>query len=115
MRFQVSRLLLALVVATLSLSPPVQGEDSPRPKVLFIAVDDMRPEMGCYGGRALTPHMDRLASSGLQFDRAYCNQSVCGARRVSLMTGLYPERTKERSYHVTGWRERWQHITTLNH
>ncbi len=90
------------------------GESTHRPNVLFIAVDDMRPEMACYGGRAITPHMDKLAASGLQFDRAYCNQSVCGASRVSLMTGLYPERTQERTYHVTNWRERWKDVITLN-
>jgi arylsulfatase A-like enzyme len=85
-----------------------------RPNVLFIAVDDLRPELGCYGARALTPNIDRLAASGLQFDRAYCNQAVCGASRVSLMTGLYPEFTGERTYHVTDWRKRWVHIVTLN-
>lgn len=49
------------------------------PNVLFIAVDDLRPELGCYGSRAITPNIDKLAASGLQFTRAYCNQAVCGA------------------------------------
>ena len=84
------------------------------PNVLFIAVDDLRPEAACFGGGAITPHLDRLAASGLQFDRAYCNQAVCGASRLSLMTGLYPEFTGERTYHVTGWRERWPNVVTLN-
>lgn len=82
--------------------------------VLFIAVDDLRPELACYGARAKTPNIDRLAESGLRFDRAYCNQAVCGASRVSLMTGLYPEYTGERTYHVTDWRKRWAKIVTLN-
>ncbi|MEM7790915.1 MAG: sulfatase-like hydrolase/transferase, partial [Verrucomicrobiota bacterium] len=64
-----------------------------RPNVLFIAVDDLRPELGCYGSRAITPNIDKLAASGMRFDRAYCNQAVCGASRTSLMTGLYPEYT----------------------
>ncbi len=85
-----------------------------KPNVLFIAVDDLRPELGCYGTRALTPNIDKLAGSGLQFDRAYCNQAVCGASRVSLMTGLYPEFTGERSYHVRDWRKRWAKTVTLN-
>jgi len=85
-----------------------------RPNVLFIAVDDLRPELGCYGTRALTPHLDQLAATGIRFDRAYCNQAVCGASRLSLMTGLYPEFTGERTYHVTGWRNRWADIVTLN-
>ena len=70
------------------------------PNILFIAVDDLRPELGCYGTRAVTPNLDALAASGVRFDRAYCNQAVCGASRVSLMTGLYPERTGERTYHI---------------
>ena len=84
------------------------------PNVLFIAVDDLRPEIGCYGSRAVTPNLDRFAESALQFNRAYCNQAVCGASRVSLMTGLYPEFTSERTYHVTDWRKRWAGVTTLN-
>lgn len=82
--------------------------------VLFIAVDDLRPEFGTYGTRAVTPNIDALATSGLRFDRAYCNQAVCGASRISLMTGLYPEFTGERSFHVTSWRKRWAKIITLN-
>ena len=89
-------------------------ENRTRPNVLFIAVDDLRPELGCYGAAAKTPNIDRLAASGLRFDRAYCNQAVCGASRVSLMTGLYPEFTGERTYHVTDWRKRWADVVTLN-
>ena len=91
-----------------------QDDAIEQPNVLFIAVDDMRPELGCYGTRAITPNMDQLAASGLRFDRAYCNQAVCGACRVSLMTGLYPEFTGERTYHVTDWRKRWSDIVTMN-
>lgn len=87
---------------------------SERPNVLFIAVDDLRPELGSYGTKAKTPNIDALANSGLQFNRAYCNQAVCGASRVSLMTGLYPEFTGERTYHVTDWRKRWEDVVTLN-
>lgn len=90
------------------------GADASRPNVLFIAVDDLRPEIGCYGARSVTPNIDRLVASGLRFDRAYCNQAVCGASRVSLMTGLYPEYTGERTYHVTDWRSRWADVVTLN-
>jgi len=89
------------------------------PNVLFIAVDDLRPELQCYASqvmkpRAITPHLDRLAASGILFSHAYCNQAVCGASRLSLMTGLYPEFTGERTYHVTDWRTRWPHVVTIN-
>jgi iduronate 2-sulfatase len=92
------------------------GTEAPPPpmNVLFIAVDDLRPELGVYGSRALTPNIDRLAESGLQFNRAYCNQAVCGASRLSLMAGLYPEYTDERSFHVRDWRQRHPEVVTLN-
>ena len=64
-----------------------------RPKnVLFIAVDDMKPALGCYGDpMARTPHIDALAADGVVFRRAYCQQAVSGPTRASLLTGLRPE------------------------
>lgn len=68
---------------------------SKNPNVLFIAVDDMRCELGCYGaGHVKTPNIDQLARSGVLFRRAYCQQAVCNPSRVSLMTGLRPDTTR---------------------
>ena len=85
-----------------------------RPNVLFIAVDDLRPELGTYGTDAFTPNIDRLASAGVRFDQAYCQQAVCGASRLSLMSGLYPIRTGEQTFHVSGWRDRHPGVLTMN-
>ncbi len=85
-----------------------------RPNVLFIAIDDLRPELGTYGANAITPHIDQLARTGFQFDRAYCQQAVCGASRLSIMGGLYPTLTQEQTFHVSGWRERHPHLLTIN-
>jgi iduronate 2-sulfatase len=61
-----------------------------RPNVLFIAIDDLRPELGCYGAPVKTPNIDKLASSAVLFNRAYCQVAVCGASRATLMTGVLP-------------------------
>jgi hypothetical protein len=55
------------------------GASSRRPNVLFIAVDDLRPELGCYGNREIkTPRFDRLAREGMNFTRAHCQAAGSG-------------------------------------
>ena len=70
---------------------PVQKTEPEKPNILFIAVDDLRPELGCYGHLQIkSPNIDKLAAEGLSFINAYCNVPVCGASRASLLTGIRP-------------------------
>lgn len=63
-----------------------------RPNILFICVDDLRPQLGCYGNAQMqTPHIDRLAERGVLFERAYCQFAICGPSRASVLSGMYPE------------------------
>ncbi len=63
-----------------------------RPNILIIAVDDLRPELNCYGAEHIhSPYIDRLAEQGMLFQNAYCQYALCGPSRTSLFTGLRPD------------------------
>ena len=86
---------------------------SKRPNVLFIAVDDLRPELGCYGVDVIkSPNIDRIAKQGMVFDRAYCQQAVCSPSRTSLLTGARPDSTKVWDL-VTHFRDAMPNVVTL--
>jgi len=69
-----------------------------RYNVLFIAVDDLRPELGCYGADyAQTPSMDKLASTGMLFNRHYVQVATCHSSRLSMLTGRSPGAGKRKS------------------
>ncbi len=85
----------AISVKSMASTPPQ------RPNILFIAIDDLRPQLGCYGFSQMnSPNIDRLADSGVLFERAYCQQAVCLPSRISLMTGLRPDTTKVQDLHT---------------
>lgn len=99
---------LPVVLVALSIAPRALGQavsapstavETPSnwkpPNILFIMIDDLRPELGCYGHEQIhSPHLDRFAQTSIQFNRAYCMVPTCGASRASLMTGLRPHPTR---------------------
>src|SRR5688572_3493049 len=90
-----TRLTCLLAALLFLVATHASAQAPPRPNILFIAVDDLRPETGCYGSKIVkSPNIDRLAARGLIFDRAYCQQAVCSPSRSSLMTGTRPDTTK---------------------
>ncbi|PQO39140.1 iduronate sulfatase [Blastopirellula marina] len=105
------RATLFLLLSLFSITT-LQAAD--RPNVLFIAVDDLRPELGCYGKSHIhSPNIDRLASQGTVFERAYCMVPTCGASRAALMTSIRPA-PKRFVTHLASAEEEVPNITTLN-
>jgi arylsulfatase A-like enzyme len=108
--------VVALLLCPLWAGAASEKGDKPAsaPNVLFIAVDDLRPQLNCYGRSQMhTPHIDQLASSGTLFERAYAMVPTCGASRASLMTGIRPSPNRFVGYRT--WAERdAPGIPTLN-
>ena len=88
------RISFLLVFLPLLVCGTVQAAPA-KPNVLFFAVDDLRPELACYGNTIIKcPNIERIAHSGVVFNRAYCQQAVCSPSRSSLLTGTRPDTTK---------------------
>jgi arylsulfatase A-like enzyme len=82
-----------LLVITSALMPNCMAGN--KKNVLFIAIDDLKPILGCYGNELVqTPNIDKLASEGIVFENNHCQQAVCAPSRASLMTGMRPDITK---------------------
>lgn len=82
----------SITTLTLSLTPPIAPA---KPNVLFIAIDDLRPQLRTYGAaQMVTPNLDQLAQDGYQFNRAYVQEAICGPSRASIMSGLRPDTTR---------------------
>jgi len=87
--------LACLPLLTLSCINQTEITDNTRPNVLFIAVDDLKPMMGCYGDSLIkTPNLDKLSQTGVVFTNAHCQQAVCAPSRASILTGKRPDFTK---------------------
>ena len=113
MRALIQRCAVGVVACVMWVSVVVGGEPR-RPNVLFLAIDDLRPQLACYGAAQMhSPHFDAFAERAVLFERAYCMVPTCGASRASLMTGLRPAPGRFVSYTARADRDAPQ-ATTLN-
>ena len=93
------RTIPTFIAMMLALPAALQAADTPKasakPNVLFIAIDDLRTSLGCYGDRLVkSPNIDRLAQTSRLFNRAYTHQAVCGPARTAILTGRLPDNTR---------------------
>jgi iduronate 2-sulfatase len=90
--FKFASLFFLFVVSNVIIA---QDKSTSKPNILFIAVDDLKPLLGCYGNTMVkTPNIDKLAKMATVFNKNYCQQAICGPTRASLMTGSRPDVTK---------------------
>ena len=93
--FLFSIILGVIILTSLNNNSDVQK----KPNIIFIAVDDLRPQLNCYGkSQIISPNIDYLASNSYTYENAVCNFPVCGASRASLLTGLRPNKNRFKSF-----------------
>ncbi len=84
--------VLVLAITACNSSKNAEAGSGEKPNILLICVDDLRPELNCYGaGHIVSPNIDELADESVVFTRAYTQQAVCAPSRNTLMTGLRPD------------------------
>ena len=93
LRFTFFTAALVIAAATLLIPGGAPAASSSKPNILFILTDDQNADtLGCFGGKVLTPTLDKLCAEGVKFTRAYTSSSVCTPSRYICMTGQYAGR-----------------------
>ena len=113
-------IILSLVLVFLSFKTTRENEEkysaSKKKNILFIMIDDLRPELNIYGENKISsPHIDALAKSGVVFNRAYSNVPVCGASRASLLTGIRPTSKRFLKYNASIKKEAPNALNLVKH
>ena len=111
---------LGLILILLSCKTTKENKEQLTPpkkkNVLFIMVDDLRPELNIYDqNKIISPHIDALAKSGVVFNRAYSNVPVCGASRASLLTGIRPSSSRFLRFNSSIKKETPNALTLIKH
>ncbi|MBC2595240.1 sulfatase [Ruficoccus amylovorans] len=90
-----NRAVLLVTILSACTYPATATPPPERPNILFIATDDLRNDLGCYGNDVVkTPNLDALSRRGVLFTNAYAQQALCNPSRASLMTGMRPDTTQ---------------------
>ena len=85
------RLRVFVPLCAILLCSTASAAESDRPNILYIALEDITPMMGCYGDAyAKTPNFDKLAEEGIRYMNAHAVAPVCSVSRSSIVTGMYP-------------------------
>lgn len=88
---RLTTLSLLLCLVGMCLTKAANGQSTERPNILWISLEDISPDLGCYGDKyAVTPNIDRLASQSLLFTNAFSHSGVCAPTRSGIITGMYP-------------------------
>lgn len=84
------QLIIYIALCILCTNCDPNSQDDQHPNILLICVDDLRPDLNCYGAQhIISPHIDELAQDGVAFHRHYVNSPSCGPSRYTLLTGVY--------------------------
>ncbi|WP_420401832.1 sulfatase [Flagellimonas sp.] len=95
--------IIIMLVVGCKRDKDVDQEAPDKFNVLFVSIDDLRPQLGCYGDNVVkSPYLDAFAKDAAIFTRAYCQQALCSASRASILTGLRPETTGNTGMYLKG-------------
>lgn len=104
---------ISLAIAAISSLISILHAATEKPNILMLSIDDLRPELGCYGAKHIhSPNIDKLAKEGFVFERTYCQVAVCGASRASLLSGSRPETSQVWNY-FTPMRDKQPNVLSL--
>lgn len=112
--YRTTRTVFVIPVFLLTFSTLVQGflQADEKPNLVFIIADDCTfREIGCYGGQAHTPNIDKLATEGMQFERCFQTAPMCSPTRHNIYTGLYPVKSGAYPNHTRAY----DHVKSIVH
>jgi uncharacterized sulfatase len=101
-----------IITSLISIVWLAQAQAASKPNMVFIIADDCTyRDIGCYGGQARTPHIDKLATEGMRFTRCFQAAPMCSPTRHNIYTGLYPVKSGAWPNHTRAY----PHVKSIVH